>query len=253
MLWIQYCVISLTLQLPNEIYIPQEWSCSGLNGSCFGSCCTLCCNSFFVPRQYINFMSQQAMTGSLCRAKQCLIGFWSMATPPEACFPLLFQQHLERNGGDYILPAVSRWFSPRRPSGNTLLTVTVHAAPLPCSAAGKPRAAPAVTVTAAVNAAAAKTFCYSAAETSTGSKGIMIIQNQINCLLHKPGLSWDPKQHSNILWRHKMKVVYFKVKLICKKSWRKVFFFFRETHSLHFWSKINQAQYIIESFRFRMS
>lgn len=113
----QFCVISLTLQLPNEIYITQEWSCSGLNGSCFGSCCTLCCNSFFVPRQYINFMSQQATTGSLCRAKQCLIGFWSMATPPEACFHLLFQQHLERNGGDYIPPVVSRWFRPRRPLG----------------------------------------------------------------------------------------------------------------------------------------
>lgn len=211
-----------------------------MNESCYGSCCTLYCNSFFVPRQYINFMSQQAMTGSLCRAKQCLIGFWSMATPLEACFPLLFQQHLERNGGDYILPAVSRWFSPRRPSGNTLLTVTVHAALLPCSAAGKPRAA----ATVAAAAAAAKTFCYSAAETSTGSKGIMIIQNQINCLLHKPRLSWDPKQHSNILWRHKMKVVYFKVKLIYKNHAGSCWFFFFFVKHIHIqsWSKINQAQ-----------
>lgn len=30
-----------------------------------------------------------------------------MATPPEACIHLLFQQHLERNAGDYIPPAVS--------------------------------------------------------------------------------------------------------------------------------------------------
>lgn len=104
----QYVVVSLSLWLPNEIYITQELSSSSLNGSCLGSCCTLCCNSFFVPRQYINFMSQQATTGSLCRAKQCLIGFRSMVTPPEACFHLLFQQHLERNGGDYIPPAVSR-------------------------------------------------------------------------------------------------------------------------------------------------
>lgn len=113
----QYVVVSLSLWLPNEIYITQELSSSSLNGSCLGSCCTLCCNSFFVPRQYINFMSQQATTGSLCRAKQCLIGFRSMATPPEACFHLLFQQHLERNGGDYIPPAVSRRFNPRRPLG----------------------------------------------------------------------------------------------------------------------------------------
>ncbi len=62
-------------------------------------------------------MSQQATTGSLCRAKQCLIGFRSMATPPEACSLLLFQQHLERNGGDYIPPVVSWRFSPRRPLG----------------------------------------------------------------------------------------------------------------------------------------
>lgn len=113
----QHCVVSLTLQLPNEIYITHELSSSGLKGSCLGSCCTLCCNSFFVPWQYINFMSQQATTGSLCRAKQCLIGFRSMATPLEACFHLLFQEHLERNGCDYIPPVVSRRFSPRRPVG----------------------------------------------------------------------------------------------------------------------------------------
>lgn len=113
----QYCVVSLTLKLPNDIYITHELSSSGVSGSCLGSRCTLCCNSFFVPRQCINFMSQQATTGSLCRAKQCLIGFRSMATPPEACFHLLFQQHLERNGGDYIPPVVSRRFSPHRPLG----------------------------------------------------------------------------------------------------------------------------------------
>lgn len=113
----QYCVVYLTCQLPNEIYIIQELCSSSLNGCCLRSRCTLCCNSFFMPRQCINFMSQQATTGSLCRAKQCLIGFQSMATPPEACFHLLFQQHLERNGGDYIPPVVSRWFSPRRPLG----------------------------------------------------------------------------------------------------------------------------------------
>lgn len=38
-----------------------------------------------------------------------------MATPPEACFHPLFQQHLERNGGDYIPPVVSRWIIPRKP------------------------------------------------------------------------------------------------------------------------------------------
>lgn len=61
-----------------------------------------------------------------------------MATPPGACFLLLFLQHLERNGGDYIPPAVSRWFSPSQAPETALLTVTVHAALLPCLAAGKP-------------------------------------------------------------------------------------------------------------------
>lgn len=97
-----------------------------------GSRCTPCCNGFFVPRQYINFMSQQATTGSLCRAKQCLIGFQSMATPPEACFHLLFQQHLERNGGDYIPPVVSRRFSPRRPLGIPRWQSRSVLPPLPC-------------------------------------------------------------------------------------------------------------------------
>lgn len=114
-LQMQHGAISMTLQLPDEIYMTPVWSCSASNGYCLRSCCTLCGNNFFVPWQYINFMSQQATTGSLCQAKQCLIGFWSMATPPEACFHLLFffQLHLERNGGDYIPPAVSRWFYPR--------------------------------------------------------------------------------------------------------------------------------------------
>lgn len=39
-----------------------------------------------------------------------------MATPLEACFHLLFQQHLERNGGDYIpscgVPVVSTLAGP---------------------------------------------------------------------------------------------------------------------------------------------
>lgn len=78
---------------------------------------TLCGNTFIVLRQYINFMSQQATTGILCQTKQCLIGFWSMATPPEAPIHLLFQQHLERNAGDYIPPVVSRCFYPCRPLG----------------------------------------------------------------------------------------------------------------------------------------
>lgn len=38
-----------------------------------------------------------------------------MATLPEACFHPLFQQHLERNGGDYIPPVASRWIIPRKP------------------------------------------------------------------------------------------------------------------------------------------
>lgn len=67
--------------------------------------------------QYINFMSQQATTGCLRQAKQCLIEFWSMATPPEAWFRLLFQQHLERNGRDYIPPVVSWWLYPCGPLG----------------------------------------------------------------------------------------------------------------------------------------
>lgn len=117
-IWNYRCNILLSLWRFNrqrKWTSPTELSSIRLNGSCLGSCCTLCCNSFFVPWQYLNFMSQQATIGSLCWAKQCLIGFWSMATPPEACFHPLFQQHLERNGGDYIPPVVSRWIIPRKP------------------------------------------------------------------------------------------------------------------------------------------
>lgn len=178
----QFCVVSLTLQLPNEIYITQEWSCSGLNGSCLGSCCTLCCNSFFVLRQYINFMSQQATTGSLCRAKQCLIGFWSMATPPEACFHLLFQQHLERNGGDYIPPVVSRWFSPRRPLG---IRCRHSRSMLPWC--------PVWLLANHELLLLLLSFCYSTAETSR-FKGNHDNTNQINCLLLKFRHSWDYKR-----------------------------------------------------------
>lgn len=180
----QYCVVSLTLKLPNDIYITHELSSSGVSGSCLGSRCTLCCNSFFVPRQCINFMSQQATTGSLCRAKQCLIGFRSMATPPEACFHLLFQQHLERNGGDYIPPVVSRRFSPHRPLGirrwqSRSTLPCCPAALLPCSAAGK-------SWTAA--AAAAEALWHSTAGSKGSTRrftGNHDNTNQINCLAHQ--------------------------------------------------------------------
>lgn len=177
----QYCVVSLTLKLPNDIYITHELSSSGVSGSCLGSRCTLCCNSFFVPRQCINFMSQQATTGSLCRAKQCLIGFRSMATPPEACFHLLFQQHLERNGGDYIPPVVSRRFSPHRPLG---IRRWQSRSTLPCCpAALLPRSAAGKSWTAAA-AAAAEALWHSTAETRR-FKGNHDNTNQINCLAHK--------------------------------------------------------------------
>lgn len=52
-----------------------------------------------------------------CQAKQDVIGFWSMATPLEARFHLLFRRHLECNGSDYIPPVVSRWLCPHRPLG----------------------------------------------------------------------------------------------------------------------------------------
>ena len=61
-----------------------------------------------------------------------------MATPPEACFPLLFQWHLERNGGDYIPPCGVPVAQPSPAPGNTPLTVMVHAALLPRLAVGKP-------------------------------------------------------------------------------------------------------------------
>lgn len=119
-------------------------------------------NNFFVPRQDINFMSQQAMTGSLCWAKQCLIGFRSTATPPGACFHLLFQQHLEHNGGDYIPPAVSRRFRPRRPLG-------IHRWQ---SRSVLPR-----------SAAAAEVFCYGTAETRRFN-GSRDKTQQINCCIN---------------------------------------------------------------------
>lgn len=137
-----------------------------MNGSRLGSGCTLCCNSFFVPRQYINFMSQQATTGSLCRAKQCLIGFRSMATPPEACFHLLFQQHLERNSGDYIPPVVSRRFSPRRPLG---IRCWQSRPMLPCCPV-QLLANPELLL---------PRFFVTALLPQAGSKGFMIIQNKL--------------------------------------------------------------------------
>jgi len=74
-----------------------------------------------------------------------------MATPAEGLFPSffsysLFQQHLERNGGDYIpavgVPVVQVFAGPWE---YTLLhAVTVHAAPVPRLAAGRRRAAAAL-------------------------------------------------------------------------------------------------------------
>lgn len=175
-LQMQYCVVFLTLKLPNDIYITRELSSSGVNGSCLGSRCTLCCNSFFVTQQCINFMSQQATTGSLCRAKQCLIGFRSMATPPEACFHLLFQQHLERNGGDYIPPVVSQRFSPHRPLGirSWQSRSTLPCCPVQLLANREPLLLPLLP----------RGWWYSTAETSR-FKGNHDNTNQINCLPHK--------------------------------------------------------------------
>lgn len=59
-----------------------------------------------------------------------------MATPPEACFHLLFQQHLERNAGDYIPPASSPAVRPLQAAWRECAAaegaVTVHAAPPNC-------------------------------------------------------------------------------------------------------------------------
>lgn len=181
----QYCVISLTLELPDEIYMTSEWSCSASNGYCLRSCCTLCGNNFFVLWQYINFMSQQATTGSLCQAKQCLIGFWSMATPPEACFNLPF--FFSSTWSVMVVITSLLWClggSTLTASGNMLLTVTVHAALLPCLTAGKPWAA------------AAEIFCCTTAETSPGSKGIMIIQTKLIVYCTNPGTAEIPNNVS---------------------------------------------------------
>lgn len=131
-------------------------------------------SGLFVPQQYINFMSQLAPTVGLCRAEQCLIGFRSIVTPPEACFHLLFQQHLERNGGDYIPPVVSRRFYLCRSLG---IHDSRSRSMQPRLAAGKPCAA--------VN------VCYS---TSSGSWVMTKLPkpNKINCLLHK---LVDSKEH----------------------------------------------------------
>lgn len=196
----QYCVISLTLELPDEIYMTSEWSCSASNGYCLRSCCTLCGNNFFVLWQYINFMSQQATTGSLCQAKQCLIGFWSMATPPEACFnlPFFFQQHLERNGGDYIPPVVPRWFYPH---GLWEYAADSHG---PCCPA-------ALFDCWQTLSCCCWDFLLYHCWDKPRFKGNYDNTNQINCLLHKPGHSWDSKQcirKASYLQRHKIKTVY---------------------------------------------
>lgn len=114
------------LRIPAALNGPQPPppSSSGSSGFCRGSRRAFCGNGLFVPQQCVHFMSQQATAGSLCRAKHCLIGFRSMATPPEACVCALCQQHLECGGGDYIPPGASQ------ASGNTPPTVTVSAARL---------------------------------------------------------------------------------------------------------------------------
>lgn len=107
--------------------ISREISWGGLSGFCRGSRRAPCPNGLFVPPQCVHFMSQQATAGSLCPAKQCLIGFRSVATPPEARVRPPWQQHLECGDGDYIPP----WgVAAVRAPGNTPPTVTVSAARL---------------------------------------------------------------------------------------------------------------------------
>lgn len=193
----QYCVISLTLELPDEIYMTSEWSCSASNGYCLRSCCTLCGNNFFVQWQYINFMSQQATTGSLCQAKQCLIGFWSMATPPEACFNLPF--FFSSTWSVMVVITSLLWClggSTLTASGNMLLTVTVHAALFDCWQ---------------TLSCCCWDFLLYHCWDKPRFKGNYDNTNQINCLLHKPGHSWDSKQcirKASYLQRHKIKTVY---------------------------------------------
>lgn len=75
-------------------------------------------------------MSQQAMTGGLCRTKQCLIGFWSTATQLQGSLPFFpfcfFPKHLEHNGGDYFHPPVAWWLGIVSPWKGAVYSHTSH-------------------------------------------------------------------------------------------------------------------------------